>query len=560
MHLLNLLAAIELPDPAWLWHRLAFMAIWLAELTAVQRATLRSPWGSSRRFDRFALVVRTLIDACFVTAATFALPSYGLMAITLIAFAVHFGLLAHYRHLNRPLSMLALIYNWREGMKSWPRSSPLQPARSTLLLLAALVAKLALLATSPAEQIDPVLRWTTVGVAAAGYIAMLAAASCVDPLVGIRGSRGFGRMGMIRGYFATWLGEIYYCGGRKVLDHAIHQREIVRDRLTPMEASIPIQDRLVVIQAESLDFNVFDFRAGDQEVTPFLNRLRQRSMFYRLAGARYMGSADVDFTMLAGMMPSTRIVNFKIPGFPYDDALPKFLSDFGYRTEIFHGNTGSFYNRRLAFERMGFSKIYFKEELEHCGDVPDHPWGIDDAEVFRFSVERLIDEPGRNCHFIITMTTHTPYDYVRPENWEIFPKPQSMAQHFLNGMRYLDNLLRHYVERLGAATVVIYGDHAADPALKSSAEFQSHWPGGQEFIPCLIFDTTQDLAARQQTARPGVADDGSITLLDFSGYLRTQIARNDRRDSSAGKSNSDLDSIVQTQAADCIIPQGDGYQ
>jgi Sulfatase len=515
-----------MPESTWLWHMLAFIGVWTVELSSVQAVTLVPPWGSSKKFARLALCIRSLIDLCFVTALTFAMSLYVLAGICLLAFAVHFGLLTHYRHLNRPLSILSLISNWREGIKSWPRSAPWLLAGSTWLLSAALVVKLALLLTTPTTALDPTTRWTVVLLAVGGFAGLTAMASYVDPLKGICGSRGLGRIGMMRGYFFTWLGEIYYCGGHDILEHAIRQSRIIQDRLTPIEANIPIRDHLVFIQTESLDFNALGFEVEGSEVTPFLNRLRETALFYRLAGARYMGSADVDFTMLAGAMPSTRVINFKIPGFPYVNALPNFLARHGFHTAMFHGNTGSFYNRQPTLARMGFSEIFFKEDLMRRADLAVNPWGIDDRDVLRISAEQLRLGGTRVCHFIVTMTTHTPYTYVSPEDWQVFPKPRSMAQHFLNNMRYIDNRLREYAELVRGATIVIYGDHAADPALAESREFKSHWQDGREFIPCFIFDSTCNLGELQQTRVSGTATDGSLTLLDVSGYLRAQVARN----------------------------------
>ncbi len=121
------------------------------------------------------------------------------------------------------------------------------------------------------------------------------------------------------------------------------------------------------------------------------------------------------------------------------------------------------------------------------------------------------------------MTTHTPYMYVKPNDWQIYREPQSMAQHFLNNMRYLDNCIREYVAQLGApATILIFGDHPADPALIGS-DFEPHWHDGREFIPCFIYDTACNLGDLQRTKTSGLAEDGSLTLLDISTYLRSQV-------------------------------------
>ena len=168
------------------------------------------------------------------------------------------------------------------------------------------------------------------GVALLGYLGLTALASRMDPLSKILTTRGIGRLGMIRGYFVTWLAEFYYLGKREVLASAIRQRQMTSDALTPVEASIPIRRKIVIIQAESLDFNVLGCHFNGREVTPFLNRLRERSLFYRITAARYSGSADADFVMLNGVMPSKHIITYNIPTYPYHNTLPQFLAQFGY--------------------------------------------------------------------------------------------------------------------------------------------------------------------------------------------------------------------------------------
>ncbi|HEY2762207.1 MAG TPA: sulfatase-like hydrolase/transferase, partial [Pirellulales bacterium] len=225
---------------------------------------------------------------------------------------------------------------------------------------------------------------------------------------------------------------------------------------------------------------------------------------------------------LNGVMPSTRIITYNIPKYPYENVLPQFLARYGYRTAAFHGNTGNFYNRRNAFEKMDFSDIYFSEELVSSNALKSRSWGIDDRDLLEFSARRLQEMPEPVCHFIITLTTHTPYTHIPTTEREVFAKPQSMAQDYLNNMRYLDNLLRDYVGSLKSATVVIYSDHSADPAL--APEFKPHWDGLQEFVPCFIFNTDEDLGAQQRTRGRSIATDGTLTLLDIATFLRGQVA------------------------------------
>lgn len=527
------------PRVEWAALMAAFIVVWVAELYFVQKTTLVSVQDVSRRFLRWAARMRLALDICFVVAASMFLPRVWLVVLSPIVFLVHLGLISHFQYFLRPLSALSLFHNWREGMKTGGITFGLRLTRLSWILVLVLAVKLALLLTMRPESGISVWWTRGVGIAAVvGYLVVAMAASYIDPLEKIRTTRGFGRLGLIRGYFITWLGECCYLGRHEVLAGAKRQRSIVLDRLTPIESPITVHRRLIIIQAESLDFNVLGYEANGQPVTPFLNQLREQSLFYRIAAARYIGSADADFVMLAGVMPSTRIITYNIPNYPYENTLPQFLAQYGYRTAAFHGNTGNFYNRRNAFKKMKFSEIHFMEEMTSRDALRTRSWGIDDRDVLEFSARRLQEMPDPVCHFLITLTTHTPYTLVSSTEREIYAKPQSMAQDYLNNMRYLDNLLRDYVGPLKDATVVIYSDHSADPAV--APEFKACWEGQQEFVPCFIYNTDEDLGAQQRTRGRPIATDGTLTLLDVSTFLRNQVAaaHGDALTSSASELNS----------------------
>ncbi len=118
------------------------------------------------------------------------------------------------------------------------------------------------------------------------------------------------------------------------------------------------------------------------------------------------------------------------------------------------------------------------------------------------------------CHFIITLTTHTPYTQLRPDDREIFPHPRTTVEHYLNNMRYLDNCLRDYVTALGkGVTIMIYADHPTT-RLHAGPLGKKH-----EYIPCFIYDTDRDLSRLQLTRSANVSR-GRLNIIDVVDYLR----------------------------------------
>ena len=158
-------------------------------------------------------------------------------------------------------------------------------------------------------------------------------------------------------------------------------------------------------------------------------------------------------------MPNGRIAPFKVEDFPYRDTLPQVMRQRGYSCIAMHGNTGNFFYRRPAYKQMGFSKVYFAEELRELG-CPMRSGEVDDEELLRLSAKWLNEASEPTVHFIITLTSHGPFNKLPPEKRELFPQPASQAEAYVNSMRYVDRVLATYLESLPqGAVLVLYGDH-----------------------------------------------------------------------------------------------------
>jgi hypothetical protein len=427
---------------------------------------------------------------------------------------------------------LTILSTWREAMQVGGFALDMFPRGPAAVLLGALSIKLSALVLSRKASLPRPSAWFAGAVLFAGYAGLSCAALHLDPLNAILTTRGVGRLGYIRGYLGPWLAEWYYLGDDQLLQRALEVRNRVYDSITPLEADIPIHDRLVIIQAESLDTNILGFRADGQEVTPFLNQLRSASMFYRVLTTHINASADADFTMLNGVRGSSHENTYSLPNYPYQNTTPQILADCGFETYVFHGNSGEFYNRREPYGKMGFAGIFFLEELEARYDLKADRWGIRDKDVLRVSAQELRTAAKPTCHFIITLTTHTPYTLLERSEMEIYPDPTSTVQHYVNNMRYLDSCLRDYVTSLGrGTTVVIYADHPTEDfeGFVCDRELDVN----KQFIPCFIYDTDQDLSKLQKTRNDQRSTDGTWNLVDFANYLRGQIQRSHGREPAA---------------------------
>ncbi len=506
-----------------LWCLAAFILVWTIELYAVQAATLVYPNATGARFAFWAPKIRLALDFLFISALTCWLPRRWLNVLVVGAFFSYVGLMTYFKYFLRPLSLLTILGNWREGTQVGGFALDMFPRGPALLLMLALALKLVALFFSNKASLPRKGAWLGGALLTLAYASLFLFTTFVSPLDRIMATQGVGRLGAIRGYLGPWFAEWYYLSDGRLLDRAMERRRISYDRLTPVEADIPIHDRLVILQAESLDTNILGYRVDGVEVTPFLNRLRDLSMYYRVRAMHANGSSDADFVALNGVAGSAHENTYMIPEYPYINTTPQLLARRGYSTYSFHGNSGEFYRRRLAFQQMGFAGLYFRRELEGDYGLKADRWGVRDRDVLNLSAQQLREAASPTCHFVITLTTHTPYTLLAPSEKEIFPNARTSVENYVNNMRYLDNCLRDYITSLGSGTtVMIYADH---PTEVGDDQFSSDRLDGREFIPCFIYDADQDLSKVQKTRKQVLSRDGSLNLVDVINYLRGQITR-----------------------------------
>ena len=434
--------------------------------------------------------------------------------------------MTYFNYYRFPLSLLHVFQNFREGLVMSAFAWDLLDGATVCWLAVVLVIKLLVLRSMTHGP-----RWRSpawlgfFGTFAIGYVVLFIFADRVDPLERIAAESTLGRLGIIRGYLGPWIGEFYYLNDDRLLQRAVERREFKSDQLSGIEIPLQIEPNLVIIQAESLDQKVIGHFVDGKEVTPFLNRLRDQSMYFRVKVFHYQGSCDSDFTMLEGVAATARVNAYYMPAYPFENSLPQILTQHGYHALAFHGNKTAFYNRGWAFFKMGFERSLFQEQLESDFGLPVTNFGITDQEVLRQSSHMLRESHEPTCHFIITLTSHTPFNYVTPLPDSPYPRPANKAEWYFNSMRYLDDCLREYVMSLPRhTTLVIYGDHCTDV---ETADFSSDRGDNSEFVPCFIYDTDRDLREEQRTRDEPISISGDLNLLDISTYLRNRITAAD---------------------------------
>ncbi|MFW5795036.1 MAG: LTA synthase family protein, partial [Bacillota bacterium] len=180
-------------------------------------------------------------------------------------------------------------------------------------------------------------------------------------------------------------------------------------------------ENIIVIQLESLDEKIIDYEYNDKEVTPFLNSLREKSLYFDDIYAQHVnGSFDAEFSFLTSLYPINRNYAFKTNDMAEFNSIVKILNENNYQTMAFHGNEEKFFYRDKGYLEMEFDKFYSRSDFSaEKGEIGEETYlGINDYDFFQQSLEYLENAEKPFFAFYITVSSHTPFDFY-PEEYEV---------------------------------------------------------------------------------------------------------------------------------------------
>ena len=240
---------------------------------------------------------------------------------------------------------------------------------------------------------------------------------------------------------------------------------------------------LLIIQVESLQDSFIGQSYGGKEITPYLNRLIQKSFYFRdyfeLLG--FGNSSDAEYVSLQSTFSDTELGAYEDYAGTETMGLPKLAQKAGYQTLSMHGNTGTFYHRQEVHARVGFEQVYMGESYEQDEIIG---MGLSDESFFRQSLPRIeeANRAGKFLGFMITLTCHGPFEM--PEKNQVFAVEPDLRNttfaRYLNAVYYTDWAIKQFMTELEEkgilqnTVVAIYGDHHAfanaDPESRRALE------------------------------------------------------------------------------------------
>jgi glucan phosphoethanolaminetransferase (alkaline phosphatase superfamily) len=493
--------------------------IWILELFGVQALSFGFDYPVPLQKWVGAQVIRFLLDAFFCLGFIVLLPRV-FSVVGFIVFLVFAQVAGYYVAVfGRALTLTTIQAQWADGLVGARFDWAYVNWVLFLAMLVTLVLKIWLLFRIKRLGFSRrTLCWT--GGAIWVVYCMLVGFSMkwVDSPRKLRKFVTADRLGMTYGFMLLWAGEAVCLNQDQLLLEAVAQRANITDRLSAVEPPLKLTGDVVLIQVESLDWRVLNYHVDGVPVTPFLNRLADQAMLFKVTAFHTNGSGDTDFVMLNAVPPSPMVMTYVLARYPYSETLPQIAERAGYTTAAFHGNSGRFFAREQAFKSIGFDALWFLEELRDICRLPVSLWGIRDDEVLAFSQKLLQKKPAAQpqLHYIITLTSHQPFIYLEPAERTFLPGASSMLDRYFDSMNFVDRNLETYINGLKHGTlVIIFGDHRAMVGYGAAAGSDDC----AEYVPLFIHRVGEQLAARQSSRTLPLACSGELTMLDAASYI-----------------------------------------
>lgn len=334
-----------------------------------------------------------------------------------------------------------------------------------------------------------------------------------------------------------------------------------------------VQDKpnIVFIIAEGLSTQFFAMNSRMGSLTPFLDSLSKKSLFWPNMLSITDRTHGVFAAALAGLPHGFErgFLNYKGETPDYM-SLPSILHEKGYSMNFIYGGWARFDGYRDFLEANYFDSIvdeqYIKTQFEIIRDNPDaeFSWGIHDGTMVEAYFKFLETQPSNKPFFntYLTLSLHTPYDIPNKEDYlaqVIKGIPESSREEFdkhpdlFAAIYYADQSLGKFIKEYSKrddyknTVFVIVGDHSVksivfndnlevyhvpfmvfSPSIHTPSTFHevvSHWdiaPTLSDLIPQI--DVQSDMKKTHWLGN-GVSfsDDASAKTPIFLGTFRGDI-------------------------------------
>ena len=228
---------------------------------------------------------------------------------------------------------------------------------------------------------------------------------------------------------------------------------------------------VIVIHLESFQQFLINYKLNDKEVTPFLNSLYNSKETYSFAN--FFNQVGQGKTSDAENMLETSTYGlsqgslFSILGTDntFEGASAILGQSQGYTSAVFHGNSGSFWNRNNVYKNLGYN--YFFDSSYYNTDTNNlTEYGLKDKLLFHDSVKYLERLQQPFYAKFVTVSNHFPFalDDQNTSFDKANTSDASINNYFVTA-HYLDQAVQEFFEYLKKSglydnsIIILYGDH-----------------------------------------------------------------------------------------------------
>lgn len=249
---------------------------------------------------------------------------------------------------------------------------------------------------------------------------------------------------------------------------------------------------VVIIQIESMDAFIINKSYNHNKVAPNLYAMSRKYTYYpyMLSYHKAGSTSDCEFSCVNSVEALDMFPSIKLRNYDFPNSLPKRFTKSNYEVAIFHGNRGEYFNRRIAFKKMGFPSFYDIDDMK----LKEVVWGAPDGNVLRIVDNRTINTHKPFYYHIITMSSHEPFTFVQPyySTKKFNSISDQTVKNYFTCISYVDSVVAKFVTDVQHARpntiFLIYGDHT--PAIKNNKGYtQAAFKENGlyfEFVPLII--------------------------------------------------------------------------
>ena len=228
---------------------------------------------------------------------------------------------------------------------------------------------------------------------------------------------------------------------------------------------------VILYYLESTPFSAIGKKLQGKEVTPHLNRLSEKSIFFRRHYANFPLSINAFYNSFcsAYALPDGAWISLAMPDFPVP-CLSELLGKQGYRSAALHAGYLGYAKQKRFMQKRGFSLLMDAETIKKPPyDQGMGPWGAADERAMIRPLTEFAAKDTANpfLALMFAFAPHHPYDMPDgfPELITAEPGMKKSQVRFFNSLHYADQAFGEILtalEKRGVlkdSILIVFGDH-----------------------------------------------------------------------------------------------------